>query len=695
MKNNCKTFSNILESLTPLGYECITLFSALIERKIVITNNSTINIESDSGIEYFALTHQDISPPHLYSDRFELGKWDYVDIAISSIGEYSLPFPYETNCYVYGIEMNTSLSKDDCIVNYYRRKEYESCGCNRKWLYYNSENMTDVRICPKNSKCNFDQKYDKKLMDKICRKNCYNEYHVRYTIGKFRMIGKLKKTFSFIYSSNLEVLITHSPKMVFIEYLSSIGGLMSMWFGISLFQLIRFVCEKMLNICKKYFQNISLTISISTRLSHFIKIFNLRNMNFIIILVYGSIMLCQLTDMINSYFKYEVITRVQSLHTKLNPKVTIGYAPLYINIDKLYLIYPEFKKENELLVEDSLKRRNMWKYFEKLIAELRFEELQQINNAKNFIKSCKLSRNSQTIDCSNSRNGLQILGNDYPAFIFNPIFNNNSKSLYEDNICNDQNMDGIELTLNAPGIAFIYLGDCKSVHTGSELFMIDTNTISQIGFTSYSLEKSVETLKYGCVKNEKYSYENCYQNCYFFNCNQTYGCVQSFYFLLYMDFEMHFISNGYKICNHSIKETDEMLFWNKCNKLCPLRCRSLSFRTKFIASEHQKSLNETILRIFAIKSPHFEYIETLNMNINQLIYNCGGILGLWFGLSPLSIDDLVQILKLIQIRLKLRIIGIKNFIFHLIFKFKRLILLLYRIFRNLNINLRLNIEIEY
>ncbi len=66
---------------------------------------------------------------------------------------------------------------------------------------------------------------------------------------------------------------------------------------------------------------------------------------------------------------------------------------------------------------------------------------------------------------------------------------------------------------------------------------------------------------------------------------------------------MHLICNGYKICNHSIKETDEMLFWNKCNKLCPLRCRSLSFRTKFIASELQKSLSETILRIFHIKSP--------------------------------------------------------------------------------------------
>jgi hypothetical protein len=33
LRNNCKTFTNILESFTTLGSQCITLFSALIERK--------------------------------------------------------------------------------------------------------------------------------------------------------------------------------------------------------------------------------------------------------------------------------------------------------------------------------------------------------------------------------------------------------------------------------------------------------------------------------------------------------------------------------------------------------------------------------------------------------------------------------------------------------------------------------------
>ncbi len=106
-------------------------------------------------------------------------------------------------------------------------------------------------------------------------------------------------------------------------------------------------------------------------------------------------------------------------------------------------------------------------------------------------------------------------------------------------------------------------------------------------------------------------------------------------------------------------------------------------------------MNETILRIFAIKSPHIEYIKTLNIDLNQLIYNCGGIFGLWFGLSPLSINDLVRILKPFSVRLKIKVIVIKNFIFYSMYELKRLINLLHRMFKNFNINMNFTIEIEY
>jgi hypothetical protein len=45
-------------------------------------------------------------------------------------------------------------------------------------------------------------------------------------------------------------------------------------------------------------------------------------------------------------------------------------------------------------------------------------------------------------------------------------------------------------------------------------------------------------------------------------------------FLLCIDFELHLISKGYKLCNHSINKTDEDLFLEKCFNSCPAECKS-------------------------------------------------------------------------------------------------------------------------
>jgi hypothetical protein len=36
------------------------------------------------------------------------------------------------------------------------------------------------------------------------------------------------------------------------------------------------------------------------------------------------------------------------------------------------------------------------------------------------------------------------------------------------------------------------------------------------------------------------------------------------------------------------------------------------------------------------------YIETLKTDLNKLFYNCGGVLGLWFGITPIKAVDLIE-----------------------------------------------------
>jgi hypothetical protein len=52
-------------------------------------------------------------------------------------------------------------------------------------------------------------------------------------------------------------------------------------------------------------------------------------------------------------------------------------------------------------------------------------------------------------------------------------------------------------------------------------------------------------------------------------------------------------------------------------------------------------LNETVLEVIPLKS-RIAYIETLKTDLNRMIYDCGGVLVLWFGISPIKAVDLLS-----------------------------------------------------
>jgi hypothetical protein len=66
----------------------------------------------------------------------------------------------------------------------------------------------------------------------------------------------------------------------------------------------------------------------------------------------------------------------------------------------------------------------------------------------------------------------------------------------------------------------------------------------------------------------------------------------------------------------------------------------MNFDTKIQVSKHVS--NKTILEIIPTKTPRIAYIETLKTDFNQLIYNCGGILGLWFGITTMKAVNLIE-----------------------------------------------------
>ncbi len=113
----------------------------------------------------------------------------------------------------------------------------------------------------------------------------------------------------------------------------------------------------------------------------------------------------------------------------------------------------------------------------------------------------------------------------------------------------------------------------------------------------------------------------------------------------------------------------------ECDDLCLPECESVYYNTMVLTKDFPDRKVGTFVEIFPVKFQHFVYTETLNMDLHQLIYNCGGILGLWFGLSPMSLDDLITSLR--SVRIKSIIFASIHFILLIAFKSKQMIIIFY------------------
>jgi hypothetical protein len=174
----CSKLTEIVESVTTFSQRCRSYFSQLFDNKsLSIINYFYLYI--DNNISAFALIHQKKTPPHFARQKIEISKSTVTTIDYTRIVTKLLPFPYSTDCYDYGNNENPVLSyksREDCIVKHLEKKEFNECGCNKRWFYGYSRHQNLSNICQKSIECKFNAKSEMKLLEIICKTNCLNEY---------------------------------------------------------------------------------------------------------------------------------------------------------------------------------------------------------------------------------------------------------------------------------------------------------------------------------------------------------------------------------------------------------------------------------------------------------------------------------------------------------------------------------------
>jgi hypothetical protein len=336
------------------------------------------------------------------------------------------------------------------------------------------------------------------------------------------------------------------------------------------------------------------------------------------------------------------------------PNIAISNGLRSRNIEGLIKIYPELGVEVKRLLkqispEYQIKQEieNLGlEYWMKLLEDNKLKEFVDLLNSTKFLNSCTFVIKGQWVDCPQII--YRILFNGMAeiyetGFILAKLNESHKNILLDENIRrNSPDLDKITIELKRLEYNFVYF------HSNESVFVDDSNFETDVYYSSYSTHR---------LSNSQFKFEEAYtkysilqrdriNDCLLFFNNQTNGCLATKPMELLIDVDKHLLNEGYRICPTNISVDESVLTeWQiKCSKNFPIGCKETHFE-KQIKFYRKLDKNITTKRINFIptKTAHIEYLEQLKIDFNQLIYTCGGIGGLWFGLSPNQISNLILI----------------------------------------------------
>jgi hypothetical protein len=647
----CSDLCPLYVGFTRFSNQCITFLNCKYEFQLEVAK--TLKILNNKDL--ILLIHNYNIPPQFITSYHKI-KLNYLFIfEYQTLEEISLPLPYESDCYDYehNNEIFSPKSKEDCILNYLKEKEYKKCKFNRYWLYEKYESLSNkTRYEPHN--CSI--QYDKQELNGMCKKDCKTKWYTS-TIWQ-NSENFLNESQLYIKpSSSYKIKVTHLPKMDFITYLCSIGSLNGMWIGISIYSTLSYL--------KQLFDKFIAKFATFRYLSNYLRIMNFRISRKImahnrksIIITCLVLMLFQIFEVIKNYLEYDIITRVEmKTHFKI-PQMLIASEPNFLRYKlihgKLLQIYPDYVAQYKYLFGKSKSVSDLEDidgnfytlinyYILKHLSEHSIQEFaDSIIDQQEIVHSCYFVIKQRKIDCPKPVYFYTIIDLNHlwiKSLFFGEI--NETETSQFINIGIEKYLEKIVIELNTDFEITVEI--FQSYFTGTKLIKIEINSINNLFYSSNVLHKTSSHKEYCQNRMETIfgnsSFDNSIISCFLENLNKTYSCLPLISSPLFVRIEYDLKIIGYKFCSTEImgnlSQIERTL--QRCYESFDPECNVEQFETKLKSIQFEGKLNRTILNIIPKISVEPHYSESLKTDLNELIYNCGGIIGLWSGLSSVSI----------------------------------------------------------
>lgn len=211
--------------------------------------------KKNNMILYFAMHSPNSIPPFNRLNYLQLEVGFAYSIAYSRIKSKLLEPPYATNCYDYrNNKMTEAQSRSECIeicVNKMLRKcvpcLHRSGTVFRKETIAKNEMMCTFRTSYDclNAK---NKEYNHVLLNDLCENECKNDcdqefydFEIRNKEANHYYSWSSLIDIKVMHRNSPDMMIEHLPKMTLIDFMSSFGGLMGIWLGLSVIAFYDFI----------------------------------------------------------------------------------------------------------------------------------------------------------------------------------------------------------------------------------------------------------------------------------------------------------------------------------------------------------------------------------------------------------------------------------------------------------------------
>ena len=255
--NLTEVFGDCNEETVYLRYRhkefCLTFFNNKTSNHNYVQNNSIlILLGSFIYKQQKVIIHPPDTASHFETNNvFVSNGYQHTFINIKQITSLTLPKPYSTNCHEYSHNGLSSLSKRSqsyCMFEYMRKEELNKCAKNIFWNQYVIDTKKQMNYLKFKNKSSNEciVKFDYKLLSRLCKIDCIDE---KYTVSPLRTRNTLANPIAEIpIVKQYNINLSYKPELNMEQLCSNIGGLISMYFGLSMIDMIIILSRKILSI---------------------------------------------------------------------------------------------------------------------------------------------------------------------------------------------------------------------------------------------------------------------------------------------------------------------------------------------------------------------------------------------------------------------------------------------------------------